>query len=57
MLISKVQSYELALGYFWSGLWLNIAGYPKIDLAQYKPIISGHTDEVYTKGIDTGIKF
>lgn len=57
MLISKVQSYELALNYFWSGLWLNIAGYPKIDLNQYKPIISGHADEVYKNGIDTGIKF
>lgn len=57
LLISKVQIYQNNLEYFWSGLWLDFAGYPKIDLAKYKPVISQHTSETYKTGIDTGIKF
>lgn len=29
------RSYQTALGSVWQGMWLNFAGYPKIDLAKY----------------------
>lgn len=57
LLIGRVQAYERDLKLFWSGMWLGMAGYPSIDLAQYRVIVSEHTQETYRTGVDTGIKF
>lgn len=54
ILIDKKRSYETLLGNFWSGLWLNINGYPKINLADYQIIIDQGTQERYDNGEDKG---
>ncbi len=57
LLISKVQVYQNALDMLWSGFWLKLAGKPTINLADYRVIVSNHTQETYKTGVDTGIKF
>lgn len=52
--IDTKRSYETKLGNFWSGLWLGIAGYPKIDLADYKIILDQSTQDKYETGTDSG---
>lgn len=52
--IDTKRSYETKLGNFWSGLWLGIAGYPKIDLDDYKIIIDQSTQNKYETGTDSG---
>lgn len=49
------RSYEVQINQFWSGLWLRIAGYPKVALADYKLISSEHAQEAFKTGIDKGI--
>jgi hypothetical protein len=49
-MIDARRSYETALGYFWQGLWLKIAGYPKVDLAQFQPVTTDRTEEAFAKG-------
>lgn len=50
------RSYKVQLTQFWSGLWLHLAGYPKISLDDYKLISSDHASETFKTGIDKGIK-
>jgi hypothetical protein len=47
--------YETNLGYLWKGMWLNVAGYPKITLADYDIVISGHAQKSFETGIDEGL--
>jgi len=54
--IDTKRAYENELGYFWSGFWLQMAGYPKIDLDKYKIITSGHAQKTFDSGVDEGIK-
>jgi hypothetical protein len=35
-LAATVRAYRTNLGYVWSGFWLQVAGYPSIDLAKYE---------------------
>ena len=46
-LIDVKRSYETSLGSFWTGMWLRIAGYPKIDLAQFVPVTTARTESVF----------
>lgn len=55
-LIDMKRSYETSLGSVWQGYWLHMAGYPKIDLNKYKPVINAHTDEAFTTKRDEGVK-
>ena len=55
-LIDEKRAYQTQLGYFWSGMWLRIAGYPKIDLNKYKPVVAGDTAQAFEKGVQTPIK-
>lgn len=55
-LVDQKRIYNTNLGYLWRGFWLRIAGYPKINLNDYKVIVSEHTNEVFDTGIDKGIK-
>lgn len=41
------RSYETALGSFWTGLWLSVAGYPKIDLNKYTIVSSDAASEAF----------
>lgn len=56
-LITIKQQYETQLGSFWKGMWMRIAGYPKIDLSKFKIISSSHAQEAFSTGIDNGFKF
>ena len=55
-LIDQKRIYETALGSFWNGFWLGVAGYPKIDLASIKPVVAGDTEEIFQKGSQAPIK-
>lgn len=44
------RSYETALGSFWQGMWLNLAGYPKVDLDKYRMITSDGAAEAFSTG-------
>lgn len=41
------RQYKTALGSFWTGTWLRIQGYPRIDLAKYDIVTSVRTDRIF----------
>lgn len=49
-LIDQKRVYEEALGSFWTGMWMRIAGYPKINLADYKVITTDRTENTFKAG-------
>jgi hypothetical protein len=53
-LIDVRRSYETSLGFFWQGTWLRIAGYPKIDLGEFKPVTTDQTEKVFEAGKEAG---
>lgn len=53
--IDTKRVYETNLGYFWKGMWMRIAGFPKIDLDQYRIISSDHAQEAFETGVDKGL--
>lgn len=55
-LLDKKRAYETNLGYIWKGFWLHLAGYPKINLADIKIVISDKTNTVYRTGIENGLQ-
>lgn len=54
--IDTKRQYETNLGYLWKGFWLRVAGYPKINLDDYKIITSGHAQEAFETGVDQAIQ-
>ena len=54
--IDTKRVYETNLGYFWKGFWLDVAGYPKIDLSKYVIISSGHAQKAFKDKIEEEIK-
>ncbi len=44
------RSYETSLGYFWKGLWLRIAGFPKVDLEKYRIISTDRANNAFESG-------
>lgn len=54
-LIDQKRTYELNLSYVWKGLWLRLAGYPKIDLDDYPVVSSTRADQVFATGVDDGL--
>jgi hypothetical protein len=54
--IDSKRAYETSLGLFWRGLWLKIAGYPKIDLDALKLISSEHAQQTFETGVDRGLQ-
>lgn len=55
-LIDKVRVYRTNLDSLWTGTWLGIAGYPKINLEDYKIIKSDYANDSFKSGIDKGLK-
>ena len=55
-LIDLKRGYETRLGSFYSGFWLNIAGYPRIDLNDFNIVVNDHSNEAFETGIDNGIE-
>ncbi len=54
-LIDLKRGYETRLGSFYSGFWLSVAGYPKIDLASFNIVVNDHSNEAFETGIDNGL--
>lgn len=46
-IIDQKRTYETALGSLWTGFWLKIAGFPRIDLADYAIVTDARTDEAF----------
>ena len=54
-LVDQKRSYETASGSFWQGMWLRMAGYPKINLSDYKIISTDRADDAFKAGKESGI--
>ena len=47
---SQKATYEEALGSFWQGMWLSMAGYPKVDLDKYRIISTDSAADAFKTG-------
>lgn len=56
-LIDAKQMYNTSLGSFWKGMWMDVAGYPSINLDDYGIISSNHAKTAFETKVDTAIKF
>lgn len=50
VLIDKKRVYETSLNTFWRGMWLRIAGFPKIDMEKYHIITTTETESIFATG-------
>lgn len=55
-LLDVKRVYETNLGYVWKGFWLNLAGYPKVDLSTFKAVTTESAEKAFKTGTDTPIK-
>jgi hypothetical protein len=53
-LIDAKRAYSTNLGYLWKGMWMHIAGYPKINLDDYKAITTDYAANAFKTGKETG---
>ena len=53
-MIDVKRSYMTGQGSLWQGFWLRIAGFPKINMADYEAISTDRADEVFKAGKETG---
>lgn len=56
MLVDTKRAYDTALGSFFGGTFLRMAGYPKIDLDDYRIISSTRAQGAFEKGVDEPIQ-
>lgn len=54
-MIDVKRGYETNLGYVWRGFWMRLAGYPKVDLAKYKPILLEGVEQEFKSGVQQPI--
>lgn len=57
LFLDKKRGYQTALGSPWQGMWLSVAGYPKIDMDDYDVVTSAHSDESFRTGQDKAVEF
>lgn len=50
------RSYETALGSVWQGMWLRIAGYPKLDLSKFTIVTTDKARQTFETKRDSGIQ-
>lgn len=56
-LIDQRRQYETSLGNVWSGWWMSLAGYPKVDLEkEYLPISTERAIEAFKVGVEKPMK-
>ena len=55
-LVDVTQNYQASLDYAWSGFWLGVAGYPKINMADYKILVTDDVDNKFKSGKDEVIQ-
>lgn len=53
-MIAAVQSYKTALGEMPGSFFIRMAGYPKLDFNDFKPITTDRTEDVYKAGKESG---
>ena len=53
-MIDVRRQYEAEQGVFWRGMWLRIAGFPKVDMSKFKPIVTDGVQDIYKKGKESG---
>lgn len=53
-MIDVRRQYEAEQGLFWRGMWLRIAGFPKVDMTKFKPIVTDGVQDIYKKGKESG---
>lgn len=56
ILLDKKRVYQNQLDYVWSGFWMKLSGYPKIDLAAIKNITDDRTAEAAKTGKEEALK-
>lgn len=47
MVLDARAVYETQLGLFWKGFWLKMAGFPKVDLDTYNPVITADVQKSF----------
>jgi type II secretory pathway pseudopilin PulG len=48
------RQYEAQLGYFWRGMWLRVAGFPKVDLKDFQPVTTDTVEASFKAGKESG---
>lgn len=56
VLLDQKRAYETQTKLIWSGFWLKLAGYPKINLDDIKVVTSTHSNKAFETGVDDGIQ-
>lgn len=54
--LDQKRIYETALGSFWQGMWMGVAGYPKINLAEYTIISTERASDAFKTKKEEAIK-
>ena len=49
-LIDQKRVYETALGSVWQGMWMRMAGYPKINLDEFKIVGTDRSEQAFKNG-------
>ena len=49
-LIDQKRAYQTSLGNVWSGMWLGMAGYPKVDLDKFNIVLAEDTQQIFETG-------
>jgi hypothetical protein len=49
-MIDVRRQYEAKQNFFWSGFWLRVAGFPKINMDDFKPITTDRVENAFTRG-------
>lgn len=55
-LIDQRVAYEVDLNSVWSGFWMKLGGFPKVNLADFKPVLAVGTEQMFENKIDTGVQ-
>jgi hypothetical protein len=55
-LIDQKRVYNTALGSFWGGTWMRVAGYPKIDLDDFVIVTNARTEDAFNSGQEEAIE-
>jgi uncharacterized protein (UPF0333 family) len=48
------RQYETALGSFWTGMWMRMAGYPKVNLKDFDIVSTDRADTAFKEHKETG---
>jgi len=52
--IDLLRQYNTQLGSFWGGMWLKMAGYPKVNLADFAIVSTGRADDAFKNHKEDG---